>query len=390
MKIFDVAIIGGGIIGGVISYELSKYKLDQVVFEKNPILADETTRANSGAIHGGFDPESEKLEARLNVLGNKLWSTKIFKDLEFPKVKIDSLVVAFNKEEEKHLQMLYDRGLVNKVPKEALEIISHEEIIKREPHINPKVTKALVCSSSWAIDPVAATKAFFGVSENNGTTIMRNSNVTAIKYIENKKDENKNHFEITINNKDKYYAKNIINAAGHYADTIAEIAGYPDFKQKTRRGEYIILSRSERNKINSIIFMVPTIHGKGVIVAPMLDGNVLVGPTAEENVPKTDTRVVTREKFDFIKKIGSNLIPGLNFEEVVMTIAGSRPIDIETNDFVIRYAKDNNKFINAAGMQSPAIASAPAIAIEVADLLKKNGTKLVKNPSFKGKYKVMY
>ncbi|MGL5592161.1 MAG: type 2 glycerol-3-phosphate oxidase [Metamycoplasmataceae bacterium] len=390
MKIFDVAIIGGGIIGGVISYELSKYKLDQVVFEKNPILADETTRANSGAIHGGFDPESEKLEARLNVLGNKLWSTKIFKDLEFPKVKIDSLVVAFNKEEEKHLQMLYDRGLVNKVPKEALEIISHEEIIKREPHINPKVTKALVCSSSWAIDPVAATKAFFGVSENNGTTIMRNSNVTAIKYIENKKDENKNHFEITINNKDKYYAKNIINAAGHYADTIAEIAGYPDFKQKTRRGEYIILSRSERNKINSIIFMVPTIHGKGVIVAPMLDGNVLVGPTAEENVPKTDTRVVTREKFDFIKKIGSNLVPGLNFEEVVMTIAGSRPIDIETNDFVIRYAKDNNKFINAAGMQSPAIASAPAIAIEVADLLKKNGTKLVKNPSFKGKYKVMY
>ncbi|MGL5205862.1 MAG: type 2 glycerol-3-phosphate oxidase [Metamycoplasmataceae bacterium] len=390
MNIFDVAIIGGGIIGGVISYELSKYKLNQVVFEKNPILADETTRVNSGAIHGGFDPEPKKIQARLNILGNKLWSTKIFKDLEFPRVKIDSLVVAFNKEEERHLQMLYDRGLVNKVPKEVLKIISHDEIMKREPHINPKVTKALVCSSSWAIDPVAATKAFFGVSENNGTTIMRNSDVTGIKYIKDKKDESKNHFEITINNKEKYHAKNIINAAGHYADTIAEIAGYPDFKQKTRRGEYIVLSRSERDKINSIIFMVPTIHGKGVIVAPMLDGNVLVGPTAEENVPKADTRVITKEKYDFIKNIGSNLVPGLDFNESVMRMAGSRPIDIATNDFVIQYAKDNNKFINAAGMQSPAIASAPAIAIEVADLLRKNGTKLVENPSFNGKYKVMY
>ncbi|MGL5204760.1 MAG: type 2 glycerol-3-phosphate oxidase [Metamycoplasmataceae bacterium] len=390
MKIFDIAIIGGGIIGGVISYELSKYKLKQVVFEKNPILADETTRGNSGAIHGGFDPETDKLEARLNVLGNKLWSTKIFKDLEFPKVKIDSLVVAFNKEEEKHLQILYDRGLANKVSKEALKIISHEEIMKKEPNINPKVTKGLICSSSWAIDPVAATKAFFGVSENNGTKIMRNSDVTNIKYIIDKNNERKNYFEITINNKDKFYSKNIINAAGHYADTIAEIAGYPDFKQKTRRGEYIILSRSERNKINSIIFMVPTIHGKGIIVAPMLDGNVLVGPTAEENVAKEDTRVVTRAKYDLIKKIGSNLVPSLDFEEVVMTIAGSRPIDIATNDFVIQYARNNNKFINAAGMQSPAIASAPAIALEVAKLLKKNGTKLVKNPLFKGKYKVMY
>ncbi|MGL5617783.1 MAG: type 2 glycerol-3-phosphate oxidase [Metamycoplasmataceae bacterium] len=390
MKIFDVVVIGGGIIGGVISYELSKYKLKQLVFEKNPILADETTRGNSGAIHGGFDPEPKKLEARLNVLGNKLWSTKIFKDLEFPKVKIDSLVVAFNKEEEEHLQMLYERGLTNKVPKEALKIISHAEVMKREPYINPKVTKGLVCSSSWAIDPVAATKAFFGVSENNGTKIMRNSDVTSIKYIKDKDNEKNNYFEITINKKEKHYAKNIINAAGHYADTIAEIAGYPDFKQKTRRGEYIILSRTERNKINSIIFMVPTIHGKGVIVAPMLDGNVLVGPTAEENVEKKDTRVVTREKYDFIKKIGSNLVPGLDFEESVMTMAGSRPIDIATNDFVIQYAKKNNKFINAAGMQSPAIASAPAIAIEIVDLLKKNGTKLVKNPNFKAKYKVMY
>lgn len=389
MKIFDVAIIGGGIIGGVISYELSKYKLKQIVFEKNPTLADETIRGNSGAIHGGFDPEPGKWEAKLNVLGNKLWSTKIFKDLEFPKVKIDSIVVAFDKEEEKHLQKLYDRGLENKVPKEYLKIISRKEVIEKEPNVNPKVTKALVCSSSWAIDPVAATKAFFGVSQNNDAEIMRNSEVTGIKFIKSE-TKNKSYFEIMINGKDKYYSRNIINAAGHYADIIAEIAGYPDFKQMTRRGEYIILSRSEREKVHSIIFMVPTIHGKGVIVAPMLDGNILVGPTAEENVIKSETRLVTREKYDLIGKIGNKLIPSLNLEKAIMTMSGSRPIDIASNDFVIQYAKNNKNFINAAGMQSPAISSAPAIALEIAKLLKGNGTQMVKNPSFKKKFKVMY
>ncbi len=383
MKVYDVAIIGGGIIGGIISYELSKYKLSNIIFEKNPVLADETTRGNSGAIHGGFDPIPKKVEAKLNVLGNQLWREEIFPNLDFPKAKVDSLVVAFNEEEEKHLDMLYQRGLTNKVPKEFMRIISQDEVRKIEPNINPEVTKALLCTSSWAIDPVAATKALFGVAENNGIKITRNSQVTGIKYIGD-------HFEVTVNNSTIFYAKNIINAAGHYADVIAEIAGYPDFKQKVRRGEYRILARSESHFINSIIFMVPTIHGKGVIVAPMLDGHILVGPTSEEDVPKNETRLVTREKYDEIGKIGKKLIPGLRLEKTIMTLSGSRPIDIETDDFVIKYAKDNKHFINVAGMQSPAIASAPAIAIEVANLLKNNGTTMNKNDSFKNKFKLMY
>jgi len=378
MKIYDVAIIGGGVIGGIISYELSN-----IIFEKNPVLADETTRGNSGAIHGGFDPVPEKVEAKLNVLGNQLWREEIFPNLDFPKAQVDSLVVAFNAEEEKHLDMLYQRGLTNKVPKEFMKIISQEEVRKIEPNISPGVTKALLCTSSWAIDPVAATKALFGVAENNGIDIKRNSEVTGIKYIDD-------YFRITVNNSKIFYAKNIVNAAGHYADVIAEIAGYPDFKQKVRRGEYRILSRSESHFINSIIFMVPTIHGKGVIVAPMLDGHILVGPTAEEDVPKNETRLVTREKYDEIGKIGNKLIPGLRLEKTIMTLSGSRPIDIETDDFVIKYAKDNKHFINVAGMQSPAIASAPAIAIEVANLLKNNGTTMNKNDAFKNKFKLMY
>lgn len=380
---YDVVIVGGGIIGGVIAYELSQYKLKTLLLEKNPVFADETSKGNSGAIHGGFDPEPHKIEAKLNVLGNELWRTKIFKDLDFPHVQVDSLILAFNEEEMKHVHMLYNRGLKNKVPAEFLKVISKEEVLKREPNVNPKVVGALLCTSSWAIDPVRATYAFMGASEQNGTELRRSAEVTDIKF---KNDE----FDITLANGDVVTSKVVINAAGHYADVLAEKAGYGDFKQTTRRGEYRILSRTEAGIVNSICFKVPTIHGKGVIVAPMLDGRVLVGPTAEEGVPKEETRLVTKEKFDYIGQIGKEIIPSIRLEKTEMTLAGSRPIDIETNDFVIRPAKDNARFINAAGMQSPAIASAPAIAIEIAKLVEAAGLKLEKNPNYNPKFKVQF
>ena len=384
-KSYDVVIIGGGIIGGSIAYELSKYKLKTVVLEKNPVFADETTKGNSGVIHGGFDPEPHKIEAKLNVLGNDLWRNKIFQNLDFPRAQIDSLVIAFNDEEMKHVRMLYERGLQNGVLKEHMEILSRTDVLNREPNLNPDVQGALVCTSSWAIDAVKATYAFLGAAEQNGTELKINSEVTKIIFNEKTKEVN-----VTWNNGEELTASVVINAAGHYADIIAEKAGYPDFKQTTRRGEYRLLSRSENNMVNSICFMVPTIHGKGVVVAPMLDGRVMVGPTAEEGVPKEDTRLVTREKFDYIGQIGNRIIPNLRLDKTEITLAGSRPIDIETNDFVIRPATNNRQFINAAGMQSPAIASAPAIAIEIAKLVESAGIELIPNPQYNPKYRVRF
>ena len=384
-KKYDVLIIGGGIIGGSIAYELSKYNLKTVVLEKNPVFADETTKGNSGVIHGGFDPEPHKIEAKLNVLGNELWRTKIFEDLDFPRAQVDSLVIAFNDEEMKHVRMLYERGLQNGVLKEHMEILSRTDVLNREPNLNPDVQGALVCTSSWAIDAVKATYAFLGAAEQSGTELKVNSEVTTIVFNEKTKT-----FKVALKNGEELTASIIINAAGHYADVIAEKAGYPDFKQTTRRGEYRLLSRSENHAVNSICFMVPTIHGKGVVVAPMLDGRIMVGPTAEEGVPKEDTRLVTREKFDYIGQIGNRIIPNLRLDKTEITLAGSRPIDIETNDFVICPATNNRQFINAAGMQSPAIASAPAIAIEIAKLVANAGIKLTPNPQYNPKYRVRF
>ncbi|TNK83558.1 type 2 glycerol-3-phosphate oxidase [Mycoplasmopsis pullorum] len=380
MKKYDVAIIGAGIIGGSIAYELSRYKLDLVIIEKNPKVANETSLGNSGLIHGGFDPEPHKIEAKLNLEGNIKWQTDWFKHLKFPRVKIDSLILAFNDEEMKHVHMLYDRGLINKLDPKDLKVLTGEEVLKKEPNVNPEVVGALLCTSSVAIHPVEATKALIGAAKQNGTELRVSSEVTKIEYLEAEKL-----FEITINNSEKIYAKKVVDAAGHYADKIANDNGFDDFKQTTRRGEYRILDNYDPNLIHSVLFKVPTIHGKGVIVAPTLDGKYLVGPTAEEGVAKEDTRLVTREKYDYIGQIGTKIVPSLKLDRTIMTLSGSRPIDVETNDFVIRKSKNNTNFILAAGMQSPALSSAPAIASEIAKLLD---CKLEEKEDFKPDYEI--
>lgn len=378
MKKYDVVIIGAGIIGASIAYELSRYKLDVLVVEKNPKVADETSLGNSGLIHGGFDPEPHKIEAKLNLLGNIKWQTDWFKHLKFPRVKIDSLILAFNEEEMKHVHMLYDRGLVNKLDPKDLKVLTREEVLKKEPNVNPEVLGALLCTSSVAIHPVEATKALLGASKQNGTELWVSSEVTDIKY------EN-NEFTLTINGTDKVVAKKVVNAAGHYADILANKFNFDDFKQTTRRGEYRILDNYDKNLIGSVLFKVPTIHGKGVIVAPTLDGHYLVGPTAEEGVPREDTRLVTREKYDYIGEIGKKIVPSLKLDRTIMTLSGSRPIDVETNDFVIRKSKNNPDFVLAAGMQSPALSSAPSIAEEIVKLLD---LKLEKREDFKPDYEI--
>lgn len=136
-----------------------------------------------------------------------------------------------------------------------------------------------MCTSSVAIHPVEATRALLGAAKQNDTRLRVNSEVTNIKYEGDR-------FALTINNKYKIYARKVINAAGHYADKLANKFGFDDFKQTTRRGEYRILDNYDKNLINSVLFKVPTIHGKGIIIAPTLDGHYLVGPTAQDGVPK--------------------------------------------------------------------------------------------------------
>ena len=363
---YDVVIIGGGIIGSCVNYYLSRYDIKILQVEKNSYLADETSAANSGVLHGGFDASTHKNTSKYNVAGVKKWIEDIFPHLVFPRQKVDSLVIALTKDEEEEVTKLYDRGIANGVDPSTIEIIDANTIMQMEPNINQEVVCALHSTGSWVIDAPKASQAFIGAAKNNGSDIWKNSEITHI-------EKKENYFELTINDEQKVFAKFVVNAAGHFADQIAHQANGENLEQITRRGQYLILAKSEVSKVNNICFKIPSKFGKGVIVAPMLNNRVLVGPTALDNVPKEDTRLVTQDVWNDLEKLGQTIIPNIDYTRVEMVIAGSRPINKELNDLIVKSDSKIEGLIHCAGMKSPAISGAPAIASDVVKLLQKQG-----------------
>ena len=368
LPVFDVIIIGGGVIGAAIARELSKYDLQIAIIESNLQVAQETSAGNSGVIHGGFDPTPGTVNARLNLLGKHIYEDEWFKELSFPHKKVDSLVLAFNDVEKKELGKLYDQGIANGLKTEEMEILSREQCLALEPNLNAKVVAALLCRSSYSVDPVSLTNKLVESALLNGARLFLGNRVTSVtKVAEEFGVETINHQSEVRN----YRATFIINAAGHYADVMAGMINDQDFSLRTRRGQYRVLEKTERHMINDhILFMVPTIHGKGVIVAPMLDGHVLVGPTAEEGVAKEDTRLITMEKFEEVVMVAKKIIPDLRTERTCFVFSGSRSICVETDDFWIAPSSKDKRFINIAGIASPGLSSAPAVAHEAAALIR--------------------
>jgi len=365
---FDVVIIGAGVTGCAIADELAKRKVKVAVLERNLQVAQETSEGNSGIIHGGFDPTPGKLNATLNIEGNKLFQETWFKELDFPWKKVDSLVLAMKKTEMLTIQTLYNRGLTNGVNPNNLKILTKAETLALEPNVNPTIQGALLCTTSYIVDPVLLTHSLIKRAIKHDAKLLLNHEVIKITAL--------NHgFNITAinNNQSITITSNfVINAAGHYADVIANMINCHDFTLKARRGQYCILAKSETKMLNNhILFMAPRVYGKGIIVAPLTNGHILVGPTAVENVAKTETRLITIKDIKLIQKIGLKIIPNLKVDHIAKVFSGSRSICNETDDFFINRAKNNANFINVAGIKSPGLSSAPAVALKVADMIKK-------------------
>ncbi|MBV8814011.1 MAG: type 2 glycerol-3-phosphate oxidase [Verrucomicrobia bacterium] len=372
--VFDVVVIGAGVIGAAISRELSKYNLQVAILERNLQVAQETSAGNSGVIHGGFDPIPGTLSAKLNLLGRSIYENEWFRELSFPHKKVDSLVLAFTDLEKAELKTLYDQGITNGLKTDETEILSREQCLELEPNVNLQVVAGFLCTSSHIVDPVCLTNRLVESATLNGVKLFLEANVETIA-------KSGDHFVVqTIDRRsqiERYRAKFIINAAGHYADVVAAMIEDKDFTLKARRGQYRVIEKTERGVINDhILFMVPTIYGKGVIVAPMLDGHLLVGPTAEEGIAKEETRLISIEQFEEIGVIARRIIPGLRLEKTCGMFSGSRSICVETDDFWIAASSKDQRFIHVAGISSPGLSAAPAIAREVIALLKKQ-TELV-------------
>lgn len=365
----DVAIIGCGITGAATAWELSKYKLETAVLEKENDVAMGTTRTNGGIIHAGYDPAPGTLMAKLNVEGSRL-AEDICRDLDVPYKKTGSLVLAFSEAELQTIRSLHERGIKNGVS--GLELIDGEKTRKLEPCISLKVAGALLAPSAAIVNPWEYALALAETAARNG--VHFHFSCGAIKIA--RQDGG---YAITTP-KGIFLAKTVINAAGLYADSVHEMAGDKEFTIQPNRGEYFVLDKSEGNRMSRVIFQCPSSDGKGVVINPTTHGILLVGPNAED-VPLDKARITTAEGLRFVAEKVKKTDPCIDLGKSIRNFSGSRAIP-DTGDFIIAESKTAKGFINLAGIKSPGLSAAPAIAKMAAKLLSETGVKLERKESF--------
>ncbi len=355
---YDVAVVGAGVVGALISRELSKYDIRVALLEKCNDVAMGTTKANSAIVHGGFDAANGTLKAKLNVRGTELMP-KLCADMAVPYRNNGSLVLAFSEEEMEHVRTLYERGVKNGVPK--LSVLDKAQVKALEPHVSDEVVGALLSETAGIVCPYELTIAATEVAVTNGVEFIRNCAVEAIKVTADGFLLATTQGEIT--------AKYVVNAAGIHTDDIARMIGDDSISLVARKGEYYLLDKSFGFMADHTIFQCPNKMGKGVLVTPTVDGNLLIGPSALDVEDKEDVDT-TPQGLEFIVEKAKKSVPTLNIRGAITSFAGMRAHPV-TDDFIIGFSAKNDCFLNVAGIESPGLSAAPAIAEMVAGLLKE-------------------
>ena len=363
---YDVAIIGGGVIGTALAAECAKYQLRTVLVEKNNDVGDETTKANSAIIHAGYDPAPETLMGKLNVRGNAL-AKELCEKLNVPYKQIGSLVLAFDEADVKTVEKLYDRGVKNGVP--GLTILSAQEVHEMEPNLSDEVKCALYAPSAGVIAPWEYAIALAENAYDNGCEFKMGQLVTEIR-------KNGPRDFTVITDKEEIPARYVINAAGVHSDEIHNMVSKPCFTIHPNKGEYYLLDKNQGGLVSRVIFQCPSKVGKGVLVSPTVHGNLIVGPNAVDVEEKSDT-ATTQDGLDFVAKVARRSMDLFSLRENIRTFAGVRA-NSDVDDFIIEEAKDAPGFIDAAGIKSPGLSCAPAIAEYIVELMKQSGLNLVK------------
>jgi len=348
---FDYIIVGSGIIGSMIARELSRYDVSIMVFDKENDFASHQTTANSAIIHSGHDPKEHTLKARLCVEGNKLYE-KLEQELDIPLLRTGAYVVAHGEEEEKLLQILYDRAQANRVPN--IQMITPEELRQEEPRLMSTITKALSLPSTKVTYPWEVAFAALENAVKNGASIRRNSHVITI-------EKDHNNFKMTLDDGTVWLTRHIINAAGVMSDRIASmIEDDVEFVIHPRRGEYLVLDHRAKDAFHHVIYPLPTAKGKGVLIVPQVHGNILLGPTSEL-VNDPEDASTTMEGIRYIKEQLRMLSDAIPYEWTIRAFAGVRATS-SYDDFYIQESKTYPGFYHVAGIDSPGLTAAPAIA----------------------------
>lgn len=352
---YDIIIVGAGVVGSMIARTLSKYNLRILVLEKENDVAAGTSGANSAILHSGYDPLPNTLKAKLNVIGNSLYDD-ICKELDIEIIRNGSLTIARNDEEERILDELLLRAKKNGV--DAI-IIDKDKVLELEPNITKNVKSALYAKRAGIINPFELCVGLMENAIENKVEFLLNSEVINIV----KKD---NYYVYT--NKNEYITKAVINCAGLYADDINNMVCENKINIKPRRGEYLVLDHFDDNFIKHVIFTVPSSKGKGVLLTPTTAYNYLIGPSSNFVDSKDDVST-SKDVLENVKEKANMIIDNIPYKHIIKQFSGNRAVS-DNDDFIIEESQPG--FINVAGIQSPGLVAAPAIAVEVENMIKKS------------------
>ncbi|MCB2100320.1 MAG: NAD(P)/FAD-dependent oxidoreductase [Rhodobacterales bacterium] len=367
-RTYDVAIIGGGIVGCAIARELSRYRLKLVLIEKECEVGFGTSKSNSGIIHAGHHSSADTLKGPLEWAGNQHWD-RLHAELDFGFKRVGELMVAWDDEQRSILDTYLQRGRERGVP--GLEIWEKDRIRKEEPNVSRHVVAGLHAPTAGVVNPYEVCFSLIDSARLNGLEVRVNAPVQDIQPLEGglKVDTAQG----------PVLARYAINAAGLFADRIAAMAGVGTFSILARKGEEYLLDKRLKGLVTRIIFPCPTPTSKGVLVIPTFDGTIMVGPTANPVLDRSDLTTSMdggEEIFEQVRRT----VPGISPRDCIAEFAGLRAV-ADGEDFIIGPTAVKG-FINVAGIQSPGLTAAPAIAVRVAEILRDEGLALEPDDTF--------
>ena len=366
---YDVVIIGSGVSGVNIARRLSSYKIKTAVLEKSADVSFGTSKANSGIIHGGFHHNKKYLKARLEIQGNLMFD-QLHRDLHFPFKRCGIVVAALHDEEMKVVEHLYQQGVENDVI--GIELCSRDRILELEPKLSYDVVGGLYAPGGGIVEPYLFVFTLAESAQKNGVHFF-----TDFKAVNGRYEGGR--WIISAEDGRIIKTRYTVNAAGLFADEVSRSFGAEIFTIQGRKGEYFLMDKLTRARPQRVVFPVPTLVSKGMLVIPTVEGTVLVGPTADNMKEKTDFST-TMERLEQILDSGKTMIPFLSKNDVIASFAGIRPCLDE--DFYIDISKQAPSFIQVAGIQSPGLTASPAIGEYVKNLLKDMGLELSEKPGW--------
>ncbi|WP_340115501.1 NAD(P)/FAD-dependent oxidoreductase [Pelagibius sp. 7325] len=358
---FDVTVIGAGVVGCAMARRLTLEGARVLIVERAADILDGASKGNSGILHTGFDAPPGSLEQRCIAAGYAEY-LEIHQRLNLPLLESGALVLAWTDEEEAKLPALMEQARANGV--DDVTLLTRQTILTHEPGLSPRVRAGFAVPREFIIDPWSAPTAYLLQALANGAEVRRGTEVLAGDF-----DGTTWQLDTTTG---PIRSRAVVNCAGLYGDIVdRRLVGDSGFTIRPRKGQFVVFDKAAAKLAKAIILPVPTAKTKGVVICRTSYGNLLVGPTAEDQESRTDAST-DGETLRMLRAKGIEMLPGLAGIPVTATYAGLRPAS-EHKEYQLS-ARPERRYITVGGIRSTGLSSALGLAREVHALLMSFGT----------------